>query len=436
MKEQQDSDYSFLQEKIKERPINRKKLLRNTLNTAVFAVVFGLVACFVFILLEPLIGKLINPAPEEGKQQIVLPTEDDEMLPEDMVQDENELNGTVEVPPSTSISSAVTTMELQVSDYQMIYDKMSQIANEAARSVVKVTGMSEGVDWFRNKLESTNETSGMIVADNGVELLVLCSYDAIEGANEIVLTFCEGSKHPAVVKKADKNTGLAILAVDMTLIDDVMKEKIAYATLGSSASTGLNGDLVIALGSPLGYADSMCYGMITSSRNPISLADANYMLVTTDIYGSENASGLLVNTLGQVIGVISQDYNSKELKNQISALGITELKKLIEDLSNERAMPLLGLYVTDVTQEAQTSFGVPDGAYVTDVMLKSPAMQHGIRKGDVITAIDDVVIESVLGYNSEMHDLQPEQEITVTIMRSGVDGYQEMNIHLTLEELK
>lgn len=431
MKEQQESDYSFLQEKIKERPINRKKLIRTSINTAVFAVVFGLVACFVFILLEPVIGKIINPVRDENKIQIVLPTEDEEMLPGDMVQDEKELSENQQLP-NTDISNAVTTMELQVSDYQLLYDKLNLVAQEAERSVVTVTGMSEGVDWFRNKLERTNETSGLIVADNGVELLVLCKADAIISASEIILTFCDGSKLPATLKKSDTNTGMAILAVDITLIDETMKEKISYARLGSSASTGLVGDLVIAIGSPLGYTDSLCYGLITSSYNSISLVDANYMLITTDIYGSRSASGYLVNTLGQVIGVISQEYNSEELKNQISAIGITELKRLIEDLSNEREKALLGLYVTDVTDEARQTLSVPDGAYVTDVMLKSPAMEHGIRKGDVITAIDDVVIESVLEYNTEIKAQKPNSEITVTLMRSTPSGYQEMDIRLTL----
>lgn len=432
MKEQHDSDYSFLQEKIKERPINRKKLIRTSLNTAVFAVVFGLVACFVFILLEPVIGKILNPPQEEPKQQIVLPAEEDEMLPEDMVQVEEELSESP--PPSeTEISSEVTTVELHVSDYQKLYDKMRVIAYEAERSHVKVTAMREGVDWFQNPMESTNEASGMLVADNGVEILVLCNQPTIAGASEIVVTFCNDFKAAATLKKADRNTGFAILAVKLDDVNEKTKNEIKYARLGSSAATSIVGDLVIAIGSPLGYTDSMCYGMITSNRNPISMVDANYTLITTDIYGSRNASGMLVNTLGQVIGVIKQDYSTPELKNQISAIGITELKRLIEDLSNERPTPFLGLHVTDVTVEAQESLGVPDGAFITEVSMMSPAMEHGLRKGDVVIAMNDVVISSVVEYNAEMRNYTPNQEITVTIMRQDVEGYQEMDIEVTLD---
>lgn len=432
MKEQHDSDYSFLQEKIKERPINRKKLIRTSLNTAVFAVVFGLVACFVFILLEPVIGRILNPPKEEPKQQIVLPAEEDEMLPEDMVQDEEELSG-AQTPSETVTSEAPEAVELHVADYQKLYDKMRVIAYEAARSHVKVTAVREGTDWFQNRLESTNETSGMLVADNGVEILILCNQPTVAGASEIVVTFCNDYKANATLKKSDRNTGLAIVAVRLDEVNEKTKNEIKYARLGSSAATSIVGDLVIAIGSPLGYTDSLCYGMITSNRNPISMVDANYTLITTDIYGSRNASGMLVNTLGQVIGIIRQDYNAVEMRNQISAIGITELKRLIEDLSNERETPFLGLHVTDVTTEAQNSLGVPDGAFITEVVLMSPAMEHGLRKGDVITAMNGTTISSVVEYNAEMHNYAPQEEIRVTIMRQDVKGYQEMDIKVTLD---
>lgn len=432
MKEQHDSDYSFLQEKIKERPINRKKLIRTSLNTAVFAVVFGLVACFVFILLEPVIGRILNPPKEEPKQQIVLPAEEDEMLPEDMVQDEEELSG-AQTPSETVTSEAPEAVELNVADYQKLYDKMRVIAYEAARSHVKVTAVREGTDWFQNRLESTNETSGMLVADNGVEILILCNQPTVAGASEIVVTFCNDYKANATLKKSDRNTGLAIVAVRLDEVNEKTKNEIQYARLGSSAATSIVGDLVIAIGSPLGYTDSLCYGMITSNRNPISMVDANYTLITTDIYGSRNASGMLVNTLGQVIGIIRQDYNAVEMRNQISAIGITELKRLIEDLSNERETPFLGLHVTDVTTEAQNSLGVPDGAFITEVVLMSPAMEHGLRKGDVITAMNGTTISSVVEYNAEMHNYAPQEEIRVTIMRQDVKGYQEMDIKVTLD---
>ncbi len=430
MKEHQDSDYSFLQEKIKERPINRKKLIRTSLNTAIFAVVFGLVACVTFILLEPVIGDWLSPQKEDGVGVVTLPAEEEEMRPEDMVQDEEELN------QSENISSAVTTVELQISDYEEMYDKLYDVAQETARGMVTVTAMSSNVDWFNNTLESENETAGFILADNGKELLILADQRFMAKATEIMITFIDGIQVPATIKKYDRNTGLVVLAVDMSLISLETKEAIKYVNLGSSNSGNKVGDLVIAVGSPLGYVDSLCYGNITSLGNEISTIDMNYKLITTDIYGSSNASGALLNTKGQLIGIINQNYNSADLENQISAIGISELRKVMESLSNANDLVYLGLYVTNVTEAAQSQLSVPAGAYITDIRLNSPAMLIGMQKGDVVTAIEDAVITNVSEYINELREHEPGEEVTVTIQRMSVDGYREIDVKVTLGMLE
>ncbi len=431
LKEHQDSDYSFLQEKIKERPINRKKLIRTSLNTAIFALVFGLVACVTFILLEPVIGDWLNPRKDGGTEIVTLPpAEEEEMLPEDMVQDENELN------QNENISNAVSTVELQLVDYEKMYDKLYEVAKDAKKGMVTVTAMSSNVDWFDNTLQSENETTGFIVADNGKEILVLADQRFIATATEILVTFTDGTQATAVIKKADKNTGLVILGVDMETVSDDTKEKIKYISLGSS-NTGNNiGDLVIAVGSPLGYKDSLCYGNITSMGNEINMIDINYKLITTDIYGSSNASGALLNTKGQIIGIINQNYNSKDLENQISVIGISELRKTIEALSNAKDTPYLGVYVTNVTQVAQNQLSIPKGAYVTDIALNSPAMLVGVQKGDVVTAVEDAVVTNVSEYVTELQAHEPGDEITITIERVSVDGYREIDIKVTLGTLE
>ncbi len=426
MKEHQDSDYSFLQEKIKERPINRKKLIRTSLNTATFAVVFGLVACVTFILLEPVIGNWLTPKESDDVDIVTLPAEEEEMRPEDMVQDENELN------QNENIVGIAPSVELQLSDYQTMYDCLYEVAESVEKSMVTVTGMSSDVDWFNNKLESENETTGFIIADNSKELLILAERRFIVNASEIKITFVDGVQVPATIKKYDKTTDLAILAVDMSLLTLSTKESIEYAKLGSSISGNKTGDLVIAVGSPLGYEDSLCYGNITSMGNDINEVDINYKLITTDIYGSSNASGALINAKGQIIGIINQSYNSKDLSNQISAIGISELRKVIERMSNANDAVYMGLYVTNVTEWAQTQLKVPQGAYVTDIVLDSPAMLVGIQKGDVVTAIDDVAITSVADYVSELHNHSAEEKVDVIIQRMSVDGYREIELEVTL----
>ena len=79
---EQNQNYEIIKEKMKERPINRKKLMRRTMITLSMAVIFGIFACLTFLLLEPVFSNLLYPEPEP--ELVELPEYTDEMLPEDM----------------------------------------------------------------------------------------------------------------------------------------------------------------------------------------------------------------------------------------------------------------------------------------------------------------------------------------------------------------
>ena len=82
---EQNTQKDFMIEKIKQRPINRKKLLRRTVITASMAVIFGLIACVTFLVLEPVISNWLYPEVEEEPQTVVFPEDPEEMLPEEML---------------------------------------------------------------------------------------------------------------------------------------------------------------------------------------------------------------------------------------------------------------------------------------------------------------------------------------------------------------
>ena len=94
----------------------------------------------------------------------------------------------------------------------------------------------------------------------------------------------------------------------------------------------------------------------------------------------------------------------------------------------------MGVCVTNVPTVARNYYNVPMGAYITDIKMDSPAMDSGIHKGDVITAINDAVISSVLDYEAEILTYKPGDNIVVTIMRPSGDTYLDMDIKVTLSE--
>lgn len=419
----------FLREKIKQKPVNKKKLLRRTLITVAMAVVFGLVACFTFLILEPVISNRLYP--EEEAQEVQFPEETvtEEMKPEDMlVQDEVEEEPVQAELEDEQIEELLSQVQFSLEDYQALYAELAQLATEAGRSVVTVTGVTSDVDWFNNTYENMASASGVIVANNGKSILVLVSAETLHSADSIIVTFCDQAQAEAEVVQRDQTTGLAILSVPLLSISEETMDVIDIATLGSSNNNNLLGTPVIALGSPMGTSGSVCYGVVTSTGTTIDQPDAAYKMIMTDIYGSHNATGVFVNLKGMVIGIIDNANTGNDMGNLLTAYGISELKKTIEKMSNDQELAYIGVHGADVPQEAIEELDIPAGAYIKEIEMDSPAMAAGIQSGDVVTRVNEEPITTYGELLNMLNNAEPEQVMTITLMRQG----REMSVEVTL----
>ncbi|MDY2698154.1 MAG: trypsin-like peptidase domain-containing protein [Lachnospiraceae bacterium] len=431
-KNQNNTD--FMKETIKQRPLNRKKLVRRTLVTAAMAVIFGMVACFTFLLLEPIISNRLYPEEEPQTVVLVENVEENEILPEDMIADESQMQtGNEEVPAleDEQIAQVLSEIKLGSEEYISLYSSLNELAKEAYRSVVTVVGVTSDVGWLDNEYESKGAVSGVIVADNGRDLLILANASSIKDADSLKVTFIDGQEYQASIKKRDSHTGLAVISISKSIIKSSTLGAVKAATLGTSGNS-LVGSPIIALGRPMGTEGSICYGNITSMGNITGLSDSDYKYITTNIYGSMNASGILINLRGQVVGIIDMSQSPDDMKNLISGIGISELKKVVERLSNNNDIAYFGVCGTDVTEEANRKMGVPFGAYITEIDMDSPAMDAGIQSGDVIIRLDGMEIASYQQMVKELLLKEPEKEIKIGIMREGPDGYTEMELSAVL----
>lgn len=431
-KQNQQSD--FMIEKIKERPINKKKLLRRTVTTAAMAVIFGLIACLTFLILEPVFSNWLSP--EEKPQTVVFPEESEEMDPEDMLVEEEppSLQEAVEsvILDREQIQKILENIKLDEKHYIQLYNAMAVYTASLSRSMVTVTGVTSDVDWLNDTYESEVQTYGVVVESNGREYLILTDRDTIKQAENILVTFSDGTQAEAVIKQADRQTGLAIISVEIADVLEETRGKVEKATLGSSNMRNPVGIPVVALGCPMGVVGSAGYGMITASGSVLNKVDANYKLLTTDIYGSPESEGVLFNMQGQIVGIITSDRISPDMKNAVTAIGISELRKLIENMSNGKEPAYMGISGMDVTPEANQEMGVPFGAYVREVDMNSPAMLAGIQRGDVIVEIDDSSIENFNNYAATLLRLEAGATITVTVQRLSQNSYREMEMEITL----
>lgn len=437
---------NFMIEKIKQRPINKRRLVRRTLITVSMAVIFGLIACFTFLVLEPVISNWLYP--EEESEAIIFPEEPEEMLPEEMLEEyiqpspspsptpvpEEQQPEKVELDEN-QIQEILDQVVLDMGDYRQIYSVLSDYVKQISQYMVVVTGTKSDTDWFANEYESKNETTGVVIGNNGRELLILTDYSSVKKADHLTVTFSNGVQSDALMMQYFYDGNLAVLCISLNMLSqDMQMEDMFVAPLGSSLQRNLVGSPVIAVGSPMGSSGSVGYGIITSAGNQVTLADMNYQLLTTDIYGSQSASGVLFNTSGQVVGFITTGKTGSDMRNMISAYGISDLKQMISRLTKGDRIPYLGILGVDVPKEANEQSQVPFGAYVREVEMDSPAMLAGIQSGDVIVGIDQQSVTKMGDYSNYLLKINVEDTVTLRVMRQSQGEYKELDFEVTVGE--
>lgn len=426
----------FISEKIKQRPINRKKLLRRTVITVSLAVIFGMVACLTFLILQPVFSDKLYP--ENEPEMISFPEEkpSEELTPEEMFADDNQIAASealsLEESQKDQIDQAIASYSFDAYDYEKMITSLRKVTTQVEKNIVKVTAISSDSNWFTDSYETKGSTSGLIVADNGTNLYVLVPSASVSDAESIGVTFCDGATATAEISLIDTITGQCVLTVRRTQLAEGTRQTISPAELGSSSAGSLTGSPVIAVGSPIGIQDSIAYGIVTSEKSPMNLVDSCYKLITTDIYGSSDATGVLINLKGQVIGIIDTSHNSTGMSNQICGIGITELKPLIEDLSNARPRPYLGIHGATVPLEMQNTQNLPSGAYISSTEMGSPAMRAGLQSGDIITSFNGYDINTYDHLITRLASCSPDDVISITIMRQAPNEYIELEIEATM----
>lgn len=414
-----NEENSFMKEKIKEKPFYKKKWVQILSTTVVISVLFGVISAFVFSKMSEWIEE---KQAQEAMQEIEIPKDQ----PEEQVSAETE--------PESVTEQVIVEAELTLDEYEELYSQMRTVAGNVSKALVTVTAVNNDVDWFNEEYENSGHSSGMIIGDNGVELLVLTKYSLVEASDGISVTFIDDTMANAVLKKYDVITNLAVISVNLSDISDDTKEEIHRAILGNSMKLEA-GTPVIALGRADGSAESMKIGTLTSTQNKQSAIDAEYTILVTDMMKNIGSDGVLINLDGQIVGVIQEQHLSANMDHVISAYGISDIKSLLEHLSNSQDIAYLGIKGVTVAQEALRQ-GVPSGVYVTEVIMNSPAMLGGIQTGDVIQAINGQKITQMSELTAVLERLSNRQNTSLEGLRLTKDGYKKINYLTSLSVLE
>ena len=487
-KDETEKEYPVIHETVKKRPVKFRRIIQPVLITLAGAILFGIVAAFVFARFLPLfqtdsaetvqfeqdpVPDVTSPddvtgtdVPEADETQVPeatetekAPTGDEEpentetSVPEKADPTETEERKTEQTgdgqtasgdgsetvgpneipePIQTSAPDPARESAERIRQNRLLYNDLRMVSTQTARAVVTVTGITTTEDWFNTTSEERHQTTGVIVADNGISYLVLAQYEAIADSTSLYVTLFNNAIVECSLIKEDLNTGLAVLRVQKNNIDQAVRKDLQIAKLGNSYNIG-NGEPVIAIGAPMGYTGAVDYGQITSISEKVSVMDAAYALIMTNIQGTASGSGVLIDLDGEVIGIISQQFS--EGTNTITALPISPLKRTIEILSNNQKFAWLGIVGEDVTTRLSASFDIPVGIYVTEVAPDSPAFTAGIQRGDIICRIGESSVTEMAALGSMLNNGMAGTTQTIAVQRLGADGYVEIELEVSIGEI-
>ena len=267
--------------------------------------------------------------------------------------------------------------------------------------------------------------SGVIIDANGY---ILTNHHVIDGAEQIKVDLYDNRSLDAKLVGADPPSDLAVLKVDTS--------NLPVLTLGDSDRMRV-GDVVLAIGNPLGVGQTVTMGIISAKGRQTGLSNGSFedFLQTDAPINRGNSGGALVNTAGELIGI-----NSQILSPSGGSIGLgfavpsNMARTVVEQLINNGRVRRgqLGVTVLRIPSEEATRLGVTQGpgVVVYQVQSGSGADRAGLQRGDVITALNGTEISEPNTFRNQIARTLPGSEVTLTIKRNG----QEQQVRTTLGE--
>ena len=440
----QEPKRQFIREKVVRPPMTRRQVVWRIFVYALIALIGGAAAGVSFAVARPLAEKYLVPEETTESIPITIPT-DEELLPSDSSQietpvNENDQQGTSpsesesetqETEPLEDIlQSAIEKYEYTVDDLSSMYASLKSVVTAADNGIVVVHSVKQELDWFDNPVEVSGLYAGIVIASTSQELLILTPESAVENADSIMVGFNDNTEADGTIKQVDRISGMAVVSVDVLTLGEGTRKNVTALELGNSYGVR-QGDLVVAVGAPSGMVHSSTYGFISHVLRNVQVADGITRLLFADIKGNAKAGTFLLNTSGQVVGWVTDEYKNEQNTNLTTVMAISDYKTSLERMSNGVSIPYLGIKGQEVSA-AMASSGLPMGVYVADSILDGPAYNAGIQNGDVIVRMGSKPIITIMDYENEIASLNLNDEITITVQRKGIDEYKELEYQVTV----
>ena len=340
--------------------------------------------------------------------------------------------GVIVVSPAYNSSNFVSEFTADGNSANFTEGSIAEVASRVAPSVVSIITevKTKSYSFFYGESESTGAAAGtgIIVSQDGY---VLTNKHVIDSATKIYIVLDDGIVYKDVTLVAtDPLNDVAYLKINGAT-------GLTAATLGDS-KTIVVGEQVIAIGNALGqYQNTVTSGIISGTGRSLTATDSDYqnaetltdMIQTDAAINSGNSGGPLVNAAGEVIGINTAVSSANNIG---FAIPISAVKGMLTPLlstgTTARAYAGISYSNIDATTALENDLASTFGAYVSNVIKGSPAEKAGLKKDDIILAVDGVRI----GANTSLGTLLGEHSVgdtlTLAVLRNGA----ELTLSLTL----
>ena len=285
-------------------------------------------------------------------------------------------------------------------------------------SVVSInTTGTAGTNIFGQPVQTASSGSGFILTKDGY---IVTNHHVIADADSVKVTLYSGDTYDATVVGSDEDYDIAVLKIDA--------EDLQAVTLGDSSKLNV-GDRVLAIGNPLGELTfSMSGGMVSSVNRTINVDGTPFNMIQTDAsINPGNSGGPLLNSYGEVVGIVSAKYSSysnESVEGLGFAIPINDVWAMIEDIMTNGYVtnkPYLGATVGTMTEQmaAQYRYDITSGVFIYSVEEGGAADKAGLKMGDVITKVGDTEVKSMEDLNAAKKQYSAGDTVTMTIDRQG-----------------
>jgi serine protease Do len=339
--------------------------------------------------------------------------------------------------PAAAVAAAPSVREpvtMPTTFAPVVKSVLPAVVNISSTKIVKTSAYDQDENPFGNLIpgfrmpnrpqRQEGEGSGVIVSADGY---IVTNNHVVDGATEVTIQTSDKRELKARVIGTDPKTDVALVKVNAT--------SLPYAHLGNSSEVEV-GDIALAIGNPFGLGQTVTMGIISATgRGGLGIEDYEDFIQTDASINPGNSGGALVNTKGEVIGINTAILSRSGGNQGVGfAIPVDMVRQIMTQLKDKGTVTRarLGVTIQELTPQLASALGVktPRGAVVGEVAADSPAAKAGLRREDVIVAMNGKEVDG-RSLRNTVGAMAPGSRVDLKVLR----GSSEEHFSVTLDAM-